>query len=187
MSSDTPSSNDINDVNDIDDIDDIDDVNETAIALPSRRATTRLGANLAVVLEAGDLVLLIGPLGAGKTFLARAIARGLGVPGADRIASPTFTLAEEYAVPKGTLIHVDLYRLLDSKSGLETEIARLGLRERRREGAILVVEWGDDAELLLGGDAELVIRLGRHANGARDVRIEGTKRSRLGPLEGSRS
>jgi len=147
-------------------------------ALPSRRATTRLGAAIAKVLEPGDLALLVGPLGAGKTFLARAIARGLGVPAADRIASPTFTLAEEYAVPKGTLIHADLYRLLDSPAGLEIEVARLGLRERRSEGAIVLVEWGEAAVPFLGADAELVVHL-RRRDGVRDVRVVGTKADAL--------
>jgi tRNA threonylcarbamoyladenosine biosynthesis protein TsaE len=109
------------------------------------------------MLSPGDLVLLSGELGAGKTFLARAIARGLGVRG--RVTSPTFTLVQEYTTTKGTLVHADLYRLLDAPAGLAAEVERLGLRERRGEGAIVLVEWGDDAASALGGDVALQVRL----------------------------
>ncbi len=126
-------------------------------ALRSRRDTTRLGAAIARVLEPGDLVVLAGDLGAGKTFLARSIARSLGVTGA--VTSPTFTLVQEYATSRAPLLHVDLYRLRESKTPLSQEIARLGLRERRAEGAILLVEWGEDAISSLGGTPSLVVRL----------------------------
>jgi tRNA threonylcarbamoyladenosine biosynthesis protein TsaE len=120
--------------------------------LKTRRDTQRLGLTLGARLRGGDLVLLLGPLGAGKTFLARAIARGLGVPADVPITSPTFTLVQEYATPRGTLLHADLYRLLDS-ADLRREVERLGLRERRNEGCIVMVEWGRDAADWLGGDA----------------------------------
>jgi tRNA threonylcarbamoyladenosine biosynthesis protein TsaE len=140
-------------------------------ALRSRRDTTRLGAAIARVLEPGDLVVLAGDLGAGKTFLARAIARALGVT--EAITSPTFTLVQEYATPRAPLLHVDLYRLRESRAAtgprdlgaakspqnLAQQIARLGLRERRAEGAILLVEWGEDAIEALGGDPSLVVHL----------------------------
>jgi tRNA threonylcarbamoyladenosine biosynthesis protein TsaE len=126
-------------------------------ALRSRRDTTRLGAAVARVLEPGDLVVLAGDLGAGKTFLARAIARALGVKGA--VTSPTFTLVQEYETDRAPLLHVDLYRLRESKTPLAQEIARLGLRERRAEGAILLVEWGEDAIDALGGNPSIVVRL----------------------------
>jgi tRNA threonylcarbamoyladenosine biosynthesis protein TsaE len=100
-------------------------------------------------------VLLSGDLGAGKTFLARAIARGLGARGA--VTSPTFTLAREIETPRGLLVHADLYRLLGPS--LQGETRRLGLRERRGEGALLLVEWGDDALEALGGDPELRVAL----------------------------
>ena len=129
------------------------DPSETSIVrLASRRDTTRLGGRIAAVLEPGDLVLLSGDLGAGKTFLARAIARARGVPTDIAIASPTFTLVQEYETPNGALLHVDLYRLreegLDAKVSPATvrEVRRLGLAERRAEGAILLVEWGHGVE-----------------------------------------
>jgi len=123
--------------------------------LRTRRDTLRLGAAIARVLETGDLVVLSGDLGAGKTFLVRAIARGLDVKGT--VASPTFALVHEYATSRAPLVHADLYRLLGAR--LDDEVARLGLRERRREGAILLVEWGVDATRALGGEPALVVSL----------------------------
>ena len=144
-----------------------------ARTLRSRRDTTRLGAAIARVLEPGDLVVLAGDLGAGKTFLARAIARGLGVKGA--VTSPTFTLVQEYAIDRAPLLHVDLYRLRESKTPLAREIARLGLRERRAEGAILLVEWGEDAIDALGGDASLVVHLAITGDTTRTVTLSGPR------------
>ncbi|HVH47744.1 MAG TPA: tRNA (adenosine(37)-N6)-threonylcarbamoyltransferase complex ATPase subunit type 1 TsaE [Labilithrix sp.] len=138
----------------------------TVVPLVSRRDTTRLGGRLAKVLGASDLVLLSGDLGAGKTFLARAIARALGVPAEVAIASPTFTLVQEYETPRGTLLHVDLYRLRDEASlgaavsaATVNEVRRLGLAERRAEGAILLVEWGEGLEEELGGPASFAVSL----------------------------
>jgi tRNA threonylcarbamoyladenosine biosynthesis protein TsaE len=153
----------------------------TAQLLRSRRATTELGTRIAARLEPGDLVLLVGPLGAGKTFLARAIAHGLGVPKEKEVPSPTFTLVQEYATPRATLHHADLYRLKDS-GALGAEIARLGLRERRGEGAILLVEWGEDAGAALG-EPDLVVSLSAAASpkGAtsREARLEGPRSRKL--------
>jgi tRNA threonylcarbamoyladenosine biosynthesis protein TsaE len=146
------------------------------IVLASRRDTVRLGSRIAAALRAGDLVLLEGELGAGKTFLARAIARALGVPRDVAITSPTFTLVKEYVTKKGDLLHADFYRLLEGTTPLEVEIGRLGLRERRAGGAIVLAEWASGGEVALGGDAELRIALG----------IEGVH-VRRGVLEGIRA
>jgi tRNA threonylcarbamoyladenosine biosynthesis protein TsaE len=149
------------------------------VPLATRRDTTRLGVWVARLLKPGDLVLLSGDLGAGKTFLSRAIARELGVPTSIAIASPTFALVQEYDTPRGVLLHCDLYRLLDdagdrTKTG--AEIRRLGLAERRAEGGILVVEWGDGFEHDLGGEATLDVRLSIEGK-ARKATIRG----RTGP------
>ncbi len=123
--------------------------------LPAATATRSLGRSIAAMLQPGDLVVLSGDLGAGKTLLAGAIARALGVRAA--VTSPTFALVHEYETPRGLLLHADLYRLLGPALG--AEVRRLGLRERRSEGAILVVEWADEAVALLGGGMSLGVRL----------------------------
>ncbi len=148
--------------------------------LSTRRDTTRLGMQIGRALAPGDLVLLSGDLGAGKTFLARALARTLGVGADVAIASPTFTLVQEYATTSGaTLLHVDLYRLRDDADAVKTlaEVRRLGLADRRGEGAILVVEWGEglDAEL---GQADLSVRLTIDGD-AREAWISATPRFHL--------
>lgn len=123
--------------------------------LPNKLATQQLAADLAPLLAAGDLVLLAGPLGAGKTFFVRALARSLGLAEDARVTSPTFTLVHEYGTePK--LVHADLYRLSDDERG----VFELGLLPERDDGALLVVEWGLPFERLLGGDA-LVLELHR--------------------------
>jgi tRNA threonylcarbamoyladenosine biosynthesis protein TsaE len=119
-------------------------------------------------------VILEGDLGAGKTFLARAVARAMGVSGT--VPSPTFALVQEYDTARGVLLHVDLYRLRGA--GLAGEVARLGLRERRGEGAIVLVEWGEDATAALGGEPALAVRLAiARADGddARSAALSGTR------------
>ena len=144
--------------------------------LKTRRQTQRLGRAIGAKLRSGDLVVLSGDLGAGKTFLARAIARGLGVPESVRITSPTFNLVQEYDTPRGTLLHADLHRLLGKD--LEREVQRLGLRERRDEGCILVVEWGAGAVAWLGGDPALVVELAVRRDG-RDATLSGRRMPEL--------
>jgi tRNA threonylcarbamoyladenosine biosynthesis protein TsaE len=144
--------------------------------LRSRRDTVRLGKAIARVLEPGDLVLLSGGLGAGKTFLARSIARARGVMGRVRVGSPTFSLVHEYETGTGRLLHVDLYRLLDTRVPLADEIQRLGLREQRAEGAVLLVEWGETADAPLGGDVALLVRLDPGAlPNQREARVTGAR------------
>ncbi|HEY8087870.1 MAG TPA: tRNA (adenosine(37)-N6)-threonylcarbamoyltransferase complex ATPase subunit type 1 TsaE [Polyangiaceae bacterium] len=143
-------------------------------ALPTRRETRRLGAAIAGLLQPGDLVVLQGNLGTGKTFLARAVARALGVRGV--VASPTFAIVQEYETPRGLLVHADLYRLRGERLG--EEVARLGLRELRREGAILLVEWGHDAVDALGGEPAVIASLSLAQPGAapaREARISGAR------------
>lgn len=96
----------------------------------------RFGAALASVLERGDVLFLEGPLGAGKTFLARAIARGLGVPEREAITSPTFTLVHEISSGRIPMIHADLYRLGDAG-----DLDSLGLAEQLAS-SVGIIEWG---------------------------------------------
>jgi len=143
------------------------------VKLRTRRDTTRLGESIAKVMQPGDVVLLGGPLGAGKTFLAGAIARHLGVH--EAVTSPTFAIVHEYATDRGPLLHVDLYRLREGEAPLETEVARLGLRERRREGAMLLVEWGEEASAMLGDPPELVVRLSIEGATERTADVSGPR------------
>lgn len=126
-----------------------------ARTLPEVADTEELGAQLAGVLAAGDLVILDGPLGAGKTALTRGLAAGLGVAG--RVSSPTFIIARQHAPgPAGGpgLIHVDAYRL----SGLD-DLDALDL-DTDLADSVVVVEWGEGvAERLV--DEYLLIRLRR--------------------------
>jgi tRNA threonylcarbamoyladenosine biosynthesis protein TsaE len=81
--------------------------------------------------------------------------------------------------PKGVVLHVDLYRLRDGAVPLSVEVARLGLRERRAEGAILLVEWGADALEALGGAPALAVELEATGRNARVARLTGRTASAL--------
>ncbi len=140
--------------------------------LRTRRETQRLGKAIGAKLRAGDLVVLSGDLGAGQTFLTRAIARELGVPESVRVTSPTFTLVQEYETTRGTLLHADLHRLLGKN--LRAEVERLGLRERRAEGCIVIVEWGEGAMEWLGAEPELVVKMAG-AKVGRDATLSGPR------------
>ncbi len=118
------------------------------IPLPTRRATTRLARALSGAAEPGDLILLSGELGAGKTFFVRAFLRALGLPARERVTSPTFALVNDYTIGAVRVAHADLYRLADA-----SELDHVGLRDRRAEGAVTVVEWGEPYAGALGGDA----------------------------------
>jgi tRNA threonylcarbamoyladenosine biosynthesis protein TsaE len=111
------------------------------------RGTHELGVALASLLVEGDVVLLTGDLGAGKTVLVQGIAEGLGVE--DPVTSPTFALVDEHGSGSGLrLLHVDVYRLDDP-----AEIVDLGLGDEVDDGrTIAVVEWGEKAAPLLPGD-----------------------------------
>jgi tRNA threonylcarbamoyladenosine biosynthesis protein TsaE len=108
------------------------------IVLIDETATTALGSRLAEALQPGDLVLLAGGLGAGKTTLARAIIRALMKDIALEVPSPSFALVQPYEANRQVILHADLYRLAAAR-----EIDELGLFDR--EDAIVLVEWPERA------------------------------------------
>lgn len=102
----------------------------------SEEETQQIARDLAMRLKAGDIVLLAGPLGAGKTAFVRGLAVGLGID-SEEVSSPTFTLIHEYRGGRLTLYHVDLYRLERTASG------DLGLEEMGAADGVLAIEWAE--------------------------------------------
>mgnify|MGYP001981297721 FL=1 len=109
----------------------------TTIDLPDLAAMEALGARIAAAMRPGDVIALSGPLGAGKTTLARAILRAAGHAG--EVPSPPFTLIEMYEALQPPVAHADFYRLEDP-----AEVEELGLDDYR-EGAVLIAEWPERA------------------------------------------
>lgn len=128
--------------------------------LPEVADTEALGREIADLLGPGDLVILDGPLGAGKTALTRGIAAGLGVTG--RVSSPTFIIARQHAPgPDGGpgLVHVDAYRLGGLEGGGLEDLDALDL-DTDLDDSVVVVEWGEGVvERLV--DEYLMVRLRR--------------------------
>ena len=117
----------------------------------SEDATQAIARDLAATLRPGDVVLLSGDLGAGKTTFVRGLAEGLGIDPAE-VSSPTFTLVHEYRGGRLTLYHADLYRLG------RTATEDLGLEEIGARDGVLAIEWPD--------------RLSHDLEGARVIRLE---------------
>ncbi len=130
------------------------------IALTDAEATTALGQAIAPLLAAGDSLLLYGPLGMGKSTLARGLIRALTTPDED-VPSPTFTLVQFYESDP-PVAHFDLYRLTRPEEAFE-----IGLDEALDEGCV-VIEWperlGDDPGRFLGAD-QLVIEISEQGDG----------------------
>ena len=131
--------------------------------------TLELARAVGELLRPGDVVSLVGELGAGKTVFARGVARALGVT--ELVVSPTFTIVREYEgrVP---LVHVDVYRI-----DAVQELHDLGFEEVVRDDAVTIVEWGDMIEGLLPGDRLDVRLTPGAADDERVVEIEGHGRS----------
>ncbi len=142
----------------------------TAVTV-SEEATRAFGERLGALLGAGDVVLLSGELGSGKTRLAQGIGRALGCPGP--ITSPTFVLVNEHP-GRERLFHADLYRIAGA-----LDLAELGLWEEAERG-VLVVEWPDRAagqlpaatlaiEILPGEGCERRLRLRARGERGREI------------------
>lgn len=121
--------------------------------------TRELASRVAALCEAGDIVVLAGELGSGKTVWVQGFARGLGVD--DAVTSPTFTLVRPHRGQRLQLLHADVYRL-----DRLAEVIDLGLMEQLDDRSVACIEWGDLAEPVLPKDF-LEVRL-EHADGDGD-------------------
>ena len=138
--------------------------------MPTPESMRALGHWLSGLVRRGDLLVLAGPLGAGKTVLVQGLARGLGVTGP--VTSPTFVLSREHRDGRLPLLHVDAYRLgsLEEVEDLDLDV----------EGSVSAVEWG--AGLVEGlTDSSLLIRIDRAEGGTLDEPIDESRTVRLEP------
>ncbi|GAA1877516.1 tRNA (adenosine(37)-N6)-threonylcarbamoyltransferase complex ATPase subunit type 1 TsaE [Pseudonocardia ailaonensis] len=144
---------------------------DTVVELPEPADTEAYGEELGRELAAGDLVVLSGPLGAGKTALVRGLARGLKVAGP--ITSPTFVIAREHRpLPEGPgvpLVHVDAYRL-GMVGSVADELDDLDLDTDLTE-AVVAVEWGEGVAERLA-ESHVLVHLERRADDVREARAE---------------
>ncbi len=148
----------------------------TTLSVPTPERMSALGRRLAGLLKPGDLVLLSGELGAGKTTLTRGLGEGLGVRGA--VTSPTFVIARVHPSLVGgpALVHVDAYRLgggLDEMEDLDLDVS---LPE-----SVVVVEWGEGKVEDLA-ESRLEVRIERALGGAEDTDDEDPRQVTLNGL-----
>ncbi len=138
-------------------------------ALADEEGTRRLMADIAGLIEPGDLITLSGDLGAGKTTFARAMIRHFAGDETVEVPSPTFTLLQSYELPRFTLVHADLYRL----SG-PSELAELGLDDLAA-GSVMLLEWPDRAAGDLPADRiDVALKLSpQQGPNFRNVRVTG--------------
>ena len=137
---------------------------ENTIILKNEQETQELGKRLAEQFKPNTVVALTGDLGAGKTALAKAIARGLGVT--ETITSPTFTIVQEYETGRLPLFHFDVYRVSD-----EDELFEIGFEDYFKKGGICLIEWADLVEDMLPAGAVHIEMLYGEEEGERICRI----------------
>ena len=130
--------------------------------LPAPEHTRALGVALAGLVRPGDLIVLVGPLGAGKTALTQGLGEGLGVR--EPVTSPTFVIARVHTGGRVPLVHVDAYRL-----GSVADVDDLDLDMSAAE-SVTVVEWGQGLVEQLA-DEHLEVRLDRRADDVRTVEL----------------
>lgn len=127
--------------------------------------TCAMAAALSRLVRPGDVIVLSGEMGAGKTAFARGFADGLGVAADDHVASPTFNLVHVHESGRVPLHHADLHRLTSTG-----EVADLGLRESADLGAVVLVEWGDMAPDVLGDHLVVALEADPDDDGSLDER-----------------
>jgi tRNA threonylcarbamoyladenosine biosynthesis protein TsaE len=134
---------------------------------PDLSATQAIAAAVAGLCRAGDMIVLAGEMGAGKTAFAGGFGRALGVT--EPITSPTFTLVHSYDAPHLTLHHADLYRLERT-----AEVADLALGELAEFDGVVLIEWGDVIAGSLSDHLEITLRPDPDGDdGAREIEIAG--------------
>lgn len=142
------------------------------VATSTRSAdeTSLLAQRVGALLRAGDVVVLAGELGVGKTVFAKGVARALGIT--EPVVSPTFTIVRQY---EGTvpLVHVDVYRIDHVQ-----ELYDIGLDELIGDDTVTLVEWGDRVSTILPPDRlEVVIGADEHDDDARHFRFDAVGRA----------
>lgn len=130
----------------------------------SAEETRALGARLASALGPGDVVVLRGDLGAGKSEFARGVARGLGIAGP--VPSPSFTILNAYDEGRLPLYHFDWYRVSDPE-----EIAEMGFEEQLHGDGVSLIEWSERAPEYVPNRA-LLIRIDTAQDDAREIHFE---------------
>lgn len=126
--------------------------------------TESAGESLGRTLRAGEVVLLFGDLGAGKTAFVRGLARGVGAD-PEEVSSPTFTIVQEYPGTSATLYHVDLYRLEPD------EIDDLGLEDLVAGEGIVAIEWAERWRGRPDGDGVIEVRIDDAGEDRRRIRV----------------
>lgn len=124
-------------------------IEEKLIRIKNEEEMASFAEGLAALLEPGDVIALMGDLGAGKTTLTKYIARGLGIT--EMVSSPTFNIIKEYRSGRLPLFHFDVYRLSDAD-----ELLDIGGDEYFYENGVCIVEWADIVESIIPEDAILI-------------------------------
>ncbi|MDO8390222.1 MAG: tRNA (adenosine(37)-N6)-threonylcarbamoyltransferase complex ATPase subunit type 1 TsaE [Actinomycetota bacterium] len=132
--------------------------------------TNAIAAALANLARAGDLIVLAGEMGAGKTAFAKAFGAALGVT--EPITSPTYTLVHSYEAGRITLHHADIYRLTSTN-----EVADLALNELLEYDGIVLIEWGDVVARSLGDHLAVHLVADPDLDDARQITISATGRT----------
>ena len=165
---------------------------DVEIRVPTARDMRACGSAFASWLRSGDVVLLSGPLGAGKTTFMQGVGAGLGIE--DPVVSPTFTIAREmdgrFADGSAAhLVHVDAYRIGGAERGdaagsaLMDELESLGLDEELEspsEGTVVLMEWGEQMAGLLSPD-RMDVSIDRSATGSDELTADGVRTVRFMP------